>query len=871
MKNKAGILFSILLLFFPQLFSQRITESLNHHWNFVRMDEDDPSGNLPQIVDLPHTWNALDMLDDKEGYYRGKGIYTKTFTTSERHKGKKLFLYFEGVNQEARVFINNQLAGIHKGGYTGFCFEITQYISSGENIIRVEADNRYDPEVPPVGGDLGHFGGIYRDVWLVAVNSTHFDMEFYGSSGIFLQGLNITPTSFDLKVTARVVSPAGTLTLQHKIFSPEGELIGESKETLHSETMISSTVKSIISNLREPVFWGPDNPALYKVESLLMDKKTGEVLDQVTQKTGLRTIALDKQKGIIVNGKPLFIRGIGMHQDYYRKGYATHKDILKEDILRARDAGANLVRSHYPLSSATYDMCDNHGMFVWAKIPIMDKIEHSPEFMENAKTMMMEMVLQNLNRPSVILWGYACEVFGDMDWYWNKPRDPEKERENLVLTREFSLEFERFVRNLDPTRLTANDFHTDPTPGFYLKTGLTDINMLNGWNIYQGWYHNNLDSLESSLLEFHNYNPDKPFIIAEYGAGSDPRIHTYQPTIFDFSIEYQNIFHEHYLEKLPQLDFVKGMSMWTLFDFQADGRADAVSHVNSKGLFTSDRKPKDAFYLYKCNWNPEPQVYITGKDWNMRIETTESRSVIRPVKIYTNLLEAELIHNGRSLGVKPALDHKIIWDVNFVDGQNTLEVAGLINGNLIKDHAIIHMDFYRPGLPEMKTAGSELSINVGQSRTFFHDPVKQDSWMPDRRYIPGFFGHLNGEFQTHWPGMKAWEGIREGISHNIFGSEEDPVFQTFLEGVREYKIDLPSGQYELSLLFAEPFPGTERIMKIFVNGERCIEDLNLAASYGDYRAVILKYVIPVAEKGLNIQLEAVKGKTLLNGIKITRL
>lgn len=872
MKIRPGILLLIMLLTGYELLAQpRLMESLNDRWNFFLMDEAEGSDKTPLIVDLPHTWNALDMLDDKEGYFRGKGIYTKNFIPGKRHEGKKLFLYFEGVNQKARVIINNQEAGIHMGGYTGFCFEISKYLIPGNNTIRVEADNSYDPEVPPVGGDLGHFGGIYRDVWLIAVHPVHFDMEYYGSSGVFLKSMNISPAGFDLKITSRIMGSVGPVTLQHKVFSPSGDLLRVSKRTIILKGTQASTVEMDLKDIPESTIWDTDTPDLYTVESSLIRNETGEVLDQITQKTGLRTLSLSKEKGILVNGKPLFIKGIGMHQDYYRKGYAADKDILKEDIFRAKDAGANLVRSHYPLSSGAYDMCDNLGMYVWAKIPLMDKINHSPEFMENAKTMMKEMVYQNLNRPSVILWGYACELFGDMDWYWPKPRDPEKERENLKLTRKFSLEFEQFVRDLDPTRFTANDFHTDPTPEFYLQTELTNINMLNGWNIYQGWYHNNLDSLGPSLKNFHGYNPDIPFIIAEYGAGSDPRIHSYQPTLFDFSIEYQNRFHEYYLEKVPQLDFVKGMSMWTLFDFQVDGRADAVPHINSKGLFTSDRKPKDAFYLYKCHWGQEPLVYITGKDWAIRKEFTESKSVLRPVKIYTNLLEAELIHNGRSLGVKPAQHHKILWEVNFVPGENTLEVAGLNNGNLIKDHADIHVDFYRPGLPGMKVQGKEICINVGQSRTWFHDPVQNDSWIPDQKYKPGYFGHINGEYQRHWPGMSAWEGIREGISHNIYGSDEDPVFQTFLEGVGEYKIDLPEGRYELSLLFAEPWPGEERIMNIFVNGIPCIENFNPGGDYGTYQAVVLKYRIPVGKQGLKIQLEAEKGKTLLNGIKITRL
>ena len=890
MKTKISIylFFVFFALFFSQEVStQRTTETINNSWKFYKGDFDHTNSiDIANIewedIKIPHTWNAKDMMDDEPGYYRGVAWYKKVLQIPSTTQNKQLYLYFEAANQDAIIFLNGKKVGTHNGGYTAFCFNITDYLNNdSENILLVKLNNSYNKNVPPVGGDLGHFGGIYRDVYLIGMNNTHFDIDYFASSGIFITTPEINKIKAKIQIKSRIQSPKMKgLLIEHEILSPEGKVLAT------KTSKVKTNIHVTIINFENPKYWTPETPYLYTVRSTILNKQK-EILDQVTNPLGLRTLQTDKDEGIFLNNAPIFIKGIGKHQDYKNLGYAVPNEVCRNDISLLKNTGANLVRSHYPLDPSTYDLCDEIGVMVWGKIPIMDKISHSQEFMNNTKNMMQEMMYQNFNRPSFILWGFACEIFGDMDWYWPKPQDPEKVKENLKLTEIFSLEMERFVREIDPYRLTANDFHTDPTPEFYKEANQTDLNMINGWNIYQGWYHNNLDSIGWALKTFRKYNSDVPFVIAEYGAGSDPRIHTYDPTIFDFSIEYQNMFHERYLKEASKYEFLHGLCVWTLFDFQVDGRSDAVPHINSKGLLRSDRKPKDSYYVYQSNWSDKPMVYIASHDWIKRKELVYSEKATRTITVYSNQQNVELFLNGTSLGIKNMVDHKAIWNVPFVNGSNQLEAQVINKNQYIKDYVEIEFTFVPKNLIKNNFPESGLCINIGQSRTFLTDELNNNIWMPDKEYSQGNYGHKNGEYYRLWNNMKAWNGIREGVGQNILGTDIDPIFQTFLVGITDYKIDVPDGEYEISLYFAEPFSlnrrqnmeektGADkngfRIFDVFVNDNAVIQDLELSKQYGESVAVIKTFTINAKDNnGVLVKLIPIKGQAILNGIKINKI
>lgn len=855
--------------------------SINSGWKFHKGEL--TGNNIKwESVNLPHTWNAEDMLDDIPGYYRGIAWYQKELCVPESMQSKEIYLYFEGANQDAVVYINHKEVGRHLGGYTAFCFNITDYLNPSNNVLSIQLDNRFNDYVPPIGGDLGHFGGIYRDVYLIALNKTHFDIEFFASKGVFVTTPQITTKSAELEIRSKLVNnDPNHIVIKHQIYAHAGELIKQHSESCQQKGRRDLTCRIKIKN---PQLWSPDSPHNYQLVSQIVNSQK-EILDEVHICFGIRHLSADPQKGILLNGQPLFIKGIGKHQDYDKLGYAVPNDICRNDVVLIKKMGANLLRSHYPLDPVTYDMCDKKGVMVWGKIPIMDKINHSREFLSNTQHMMQEVMYQNFNRPSFVLWGFACEIFGDMDWYWPKPRDSKEIEENLKKTEIFGQTMEAFIREIDPYRLTANDFHTDPTPEYYKQANQTALNQVNGWNIYQGWYHNNLDSISWALNTFRAYNPDVPFLIAEFGAGSDPRIHTYEPTIFDFSTEYQDLFHAHYLHAAETFDFVHGLCIWTLVDFQVDGRSDAVPHVNSKGLLRSDRTPKDAYYLYQANWSDVPMIHIAARDWIQRKEIVTGNTAVRPVRVYSNQAEIELLLNGHSLGIKSIQNHMAVWHVPFIQGQNQLTALSVDSEKFLSDHLDIKFEFVSEDFKENGFPESGLCINVGQSKTYFIDDLTQNIWMPDKSYQKGNYGHRNGDYYTTWNTMPAWDGIRQGVGQNIKGTDMDPVYQTFLLGVTDYRIDVPSGIYDITLLFTEPFSEQEklndksrtgaskkgkRIFNVRVNQISLFDQLNLNAQFG-HSVAIRKSVEVKTENGIQIQLMPVEGQPVLSAIKVFKL
>jgi len=894
--NKQSLLLSCILITLSTcLLSQpREIIGLDANWQFLRANDQaamatDYDDSNWRSVSLPHTWNALDMLDDEPGYLRDTCWYRKSFIASTDWADKKVFIRFEGANQDVRLFLNGTFIGAHHGGYTAFAFDLTPHVLPGSlNTLAVEVSNAHNPSVPPVGGDLGHFGGIYRSVSLLITDPIRFEVLDHASPGVFFTPLytegNVGKP--EVKIRAKLVNGSEHKkrhTVRFELRDNDGQFVAgiNEKVKLDPDGKREINLKLVIPTEVTP--WSPDRPELYTMVSYLLDRSMKQVHDRLETRIGFRSLELSDKEGFQLNGKRTFIRGVGKHQDFDSIGYAVPDSILVGDIDWIKHMGANLVRSHYPLSAATYSAADSLGVMAWVKLPIMDKANFTPDFMENSANMLREMILQNYNHPSVIFWGYSCELFGDMDWYWPRPKDPEEVKATIKKTIEFTRGMELLTRKLDPTRFTANDFHTDPTPEYYLESGLVDINQVNGWNIYQGWYHRNLDSIGDALDEFRNYNPDKPYIIAEYGVGSDPRINTDNPTIFDFSNRYQDLFHEHYLEVVKSRPWIIGMCIWTLFDFQVDGRRDAVPHINSKGLLTADRKPKDAYYLYQSNWSDVHTLHIADYFWEDQWHQTDKGTIERQIRIHTNSDSLEITINGFPVPSPHIENGTCTLYSDLGAGEHIVRVKGFLNGNILEAERKINIRL----LPEKRLndglALPILCINAGQSRTHFSDPVSGDYWLACPDDTTNVLGMHNGSYVRSWPSMAAWEGIREGIDKNIRGTDNDPVFQTFLADITRYHVPLSPGRYEVTLLFTEPYteaqridaPGAtcadvngSRIFDVLLNGVTIAEDLDLASQYGVQQAVEIQHEMIIGENGLTLKLVPEKGSPVLSGIKI---
>jgi len=261
-------------------------------------------------------------------------------------------------------------------------------------------------------------------------------------------------------------------------------------------------------------------------------------------------------------------------------------------------------------------------------------------------------------------------------------------------------------------------------------------------------------------------------------------------------------------------------------------------------------------------------------------------TISAPIRVYTNLENVELLHNGQSFGRQRPVDHVATFTAPLTEGENRLE-ASAEGTSTRRDWCAVDVAFVPTDLRTGFRPGMELAVNVGQSRTFFSDRFTHSRWLPDRPYSKGSFGHVDGRFYRHWRWMTAWEGIREGVDANIRGTDIDPVFQTFLLGLSEYRFDVPSGRYRVHLYFCEPFSEQrrldseehtgassqgKRVFAVSVNDLVVFDRLDLADRYGDATAVFESVEVDVTgQQGLRVRLTPVDGEPVLSGVRVRRI
>jgi hypothetical protein len=323
---------------------------------------------------------------------------------------------------------------------------------------------------------------------------------------------------------------------------------------------------------------------------LILRDDSNEIIDRITQKIGFRYYHFDPDQGFYLNGKSVKLLGVNRHQDMPGKGNALSNADHWRDVRMIKQMGSNFLRTaHYPQDPAILEACDSLGLLVSMEIPLDHEINKTEIFDDNCKLMMTEMIRQYYNHPSIIIWAYMNEMF------LGKKLQRDKQFINDVV--KLARELENLSRAEDPYRYTMIPNHGDFD--IYYQSGLTDIPMIVGWNLYYGWYSPDFQGLTEFLSHAHTKIPDKAFIISEYGAGADPRIRNDTPKRFDFSIDWQNEFHKSHISQIKQMDFVAGAAVWNMFDFGSENRQDAVPNINSKGLCTFDRQPKEAFFIYR--------------------------------------------------------------------------------------------------------------------------------------------------------------------------------------------------------------------------------------------------------------------------------
>ena len=850
--------------------------SLNDQWQFSKEEQTVQNPAVPdklpwQNVNLPHTWNAADVMDDEPGYYRGTGWYKRKLKIDPSFKDKELFISFNGASQETEVYINGRLAGTHTGGYTRFIIPISSFLNYRDDEIRVRVNNRFNEDIAPLTADFTFFGGIYRNVNLVITAPVHFTKKDHGGPGVYITTPAVSKKSGTVSVKSLIdnsSSKSKKIKVNTVLTDPEGTIVTSSVTVLNVLPGKQTIVEQQLPRVKNPKLWSPANPYLYRVITTITDANTKVVLDESANPLGFRWFKFDAAQGFFLNGQPLKLIGASRHQDYENLGNAVPDALQLRDVELLKEMGGNLLRvAHYPQDPLILEACDRLGILASVEIPVVNTITESKAFTENCKMMQTEMIRQHFNHPSIVIWAYMNEILLRPKFSNDKPR----QEIYYGHIRQLAETLDSLTRKEDPSRYTmiANHGAFD----IYNRVGLTKIPMIVGWNLYSGWYSGSPADFGKFLDRHHTELADKPMLVTEYGADADPRIRSFQPVRFDKSIEYALSFNQVYLNDIIERPFVSGAMVWNLADFNSETREETMPHINNKGLLTIGRKAKDTYFLYQAYLLDRPYLKIASAHWKRRAGVADNASgySTQPLQVTTNLKNAELFLNGKSLGIKEAVSHICEWQVPFVDGINKLRVvAGTQSDEM-----------------EVQFQLSQTSFNIllGAKR-YYIDEKLQQLWMPAQAYQKGSWGVVGGaEFKGTNNRMSY------GSDKNILGTDDDPVYQTQQVGIQQFRFDVPDGEYDLTLYFAELIGGAakealaynldnnhvkekeeQRIFSVAVNGYTFLDKLNLAADYGYTTAVHKNTRVTVrGGKGISIDFKAIEGKPVLNAVQLQKI
>ena len=600
----------------------RTVVNFNTKWAFSKEAEQVPQ-TMPERwywVNLPHTWNAIDGQDGGNDLYRGTAYYAKELEKIDLPEADQYYLELRGANSSASVYVNGKKLASHDGGYSTWRVNITDALEN-RNLIIIEVDNGVNDRVYPQNADFTFYGGLYRDVNIIAVNESHFDLDYYGGPGI-----KVTPevVGADAKVEVEVyvTNPKECQMIAYTLRDAEGKAIAEK----------FSPDTKVVFDIENVHLWnGKKDPYLYSVDASIVAGT--DILDNVSARFGCRTFRIDPDNGFILNGVEYPLRGVSRHQDRWGIGNALLPEHHEEDMDLICEMGATTIRlAHYQHDQYFYDLCDERGLVIWAEIPYIST--HMPTGRENTISQMKELVIQNYNHPSIVVWGLSNEITmsGASD---------EDLRENHHILNDM-------VHEMDKTRLTTMACVSMCS----MDDPYVQIPDTVSYNHYFGWYGGDTSMNGPWFDSFHAKYPNIPIGCSEYGCEA-LNWHTSNPAQGDYTEEYQAYYHEELIKQLFTRKYMWATHVWNMFDFGADSRNEGGENgQNHKGLVTFDRKyKKDSFYAYKAWLSDDPFVHICGKRYVDRVEEETK------VTVYSNQPEVELFVNGKSLGKQTSEEH----------------------------------------------------------------------------------------------------------------------------------------------------------------------------------------------------------------------
>ena len=610
--------------------------NINKDWAFFR-DMAQVPGSLEgaERVDLPHTWNARDGQDGGNDYFRGTCCYAKCIGV-ELPEAERYYLELRGANSSADVYLDGKHLAHHDGGYSTWRVDITE---NPRGQITILVDNAPNDRVYPQTADFTFYGGLYRDVNIIAVQETHFDLDYFGGTGI-----QVTPVmdGKDAKVKVRtyVTDLREGDQIACRILDGAGVPVAQQTG--------GDTAELVIPNAH--LWHGRKDPYLYTAEAVIL--RAGAVIDCVTARFGCRSFEIDPNRGFILNGEEYPLRGVSRHQDRLGIGNALLPEHHREDMDLICEVGATTIRlAHYQHDQYFYDLCDERGMVVWAEIPYISN--HMATGRENTISQMKELIVQNYNHPSIVVWGLSNEIT------MGSAKDPDLLENHHILN--------DLVHDMDKTRLTTMAVLSMCS----MDEAYVRIPDTVSYNHYFGWYGGDTSMNGPWFDKFHEKYPNQPIGCSEYGCEA-LNWHTSDPRQGDYTEEYQAYYHEELIKQLFTRKYLWATHVWNMFDFGADARAEGGENgQNHKGLVTMDRKyKKDAFYAYKAWLSDEPFVHICGKRYIDRVED------VTKVTVYSNQPEVILYANGEKVGKKRAVDHFFYFEVPNAGETELLAVAG---------------------------------------------------------------------------------------------------------------------------------------------------------------------------------------------------
>ncbi|MBP3560388.1 MAG: glycoside hydrolase family 2 protein [Clostridia bacterium] len=615
--------------------------NINRKWAFSKQATSVPA-ELPMNwdwVNLPHSWNAIDGQDGDSDFFRGTCYYVRKLEKLDLPEADKYYLEIKGANSSADVYVNGKILAHHDGGYSTWRVDITNTLKA-DNLIVIAVDNSANDKVYPQMADFTFYGGLYRDVNIICVSEAHFDLSYHGGPGLMITP-EINGADAKVEIETWITNPVENQIIKYAIKDADGKVVSE-KETADTKVTLD------IQNVHR--WHGKKDPYLYTAElELVVD---GKAIDNISSRFGCRTFEIDPENGFILNGEEYPLRGVSRHQDRWGFGNALLPEHHKEDIELICEVGATTIRlAHYQHDQYFYDLCDEKGLVIWAEIPYISK--HMPTGRDNTISQMKELVIQNYNHPSIVVWGLSNEITMQGD------DDPDLLENHRILN--------DLVHEMDKTRKTvvaALSMCNIDSPYIQIPDAVS-------YNHYFGWYGGETSMNGPWFDNFHAKYPNIPIGCSEYGCEA-LNWHTSNPQQGDYTEEYQAYYHEELIKQLFSRKYMWATHVWNMFDFGADSRNEGGENgQNHKGLVTFDRKyKKDSFYAYKAWLSDEKFVHICGKRYVDRVED------VTKVTVYSNLPEVELFANGKSLGKKASAEHFFYFDVPNCGETELVAVAG---------------------------------------------------------------------------------------------------------------------------------------------------------------------------------------------------